>query len=143
MVGKYVEFDSDVSGLVGSLFNKKPITAGDISEKIKIYVGRDDDDVDSVCRLYLLLCFYVFYFPRTSRTVSNMPSKILDKLDNLSDFNWAECVNTFLVGALSRGYKVVREKQNSRSLNIVGYVVVVQENNNLKSSLFFLLMICI
>ncbi|QCD89351.1 hypothetical protein DEO72_LG4g295 [Vigna unguiculata] len=61
---------------------------------------------------------------QTSRTVSNMPSKILDKLDNLSDFNWAECVNTFLVGALSRGYKVVREKQNSRSLNIVGYVVV-------------------
>jgi len=75
MVSKSVKFDSDVSGLVGSLFHNKPITVGDIHEKIKICMGRDDDDVDSVCRLYLLLYFCVFYFPRTSKTVSNMPSK--------------------------------------------------------------------
>jgi len=125
MVGKSVEFDSDISGLVGSLFDNKPIIIGYISEKIKICVDKDDDDVDNVCRLYLLPYFCVSYFPRTSRIVSNMPSKILDNLDNLSDFNWAECVHTLLTSALNRGCKVVREKQNSRSLNIVGCVVVV------------------
>jgi len=35
-VGKYVDFYSNVSGLVGSLFENKPITIGDISKKIKI-----------------------------------------------------------------------------------------------------------
>ncbi|XP_027927533.1 uncharacterized protein LOC114184422 [Vigna unguiculata] len=35
MVGKCVEFDVDVSGVVGSLFEKKPITLRDIINKIK------------------------------------------------------------------------------------------------------------
>jgi len=35
MVGKCVEFDVDVSGVVGSLFEKKLITLWDIINKIK------------------------------------------------------------------------------------------------------------
>ena len=71
-------YDSEVSGLVGSLFENKHISVRDISNKIKNYVSSDDDDdVQSVCRLYLLLCFSIFYFPRTSRTVNTMPFKIL------------------------------------------------------------------
>ncbi|XP_027912560.1 uncharacterized protein LOC114172019 [Vigna unguiculata] len=127
MVGKSVPFDSEVSGLVGSLFENKPISVRDISKKIKNYVSSDDDDdVQSVCRLYLLLCFSVFYFPRTSRTVNNMPFKILDNLDNLSDFNWADSVHTFLIGGMNRGRKVLLENQNSSSLNIAGCVAVIQ-----------------
>ena len=86
----------------------------------------DDDDVDNACRLYLLLFFSVFYFPRTSRTVSNMPFKDLDNLDNLSDYNWVESFHSFFISALNRGCKVVREKINTRSLNLAGSVVVVQ-----------------
>ncbi|QCE09463.1 Aminotransferase-like [Vigna unguiculata] len=125
MVGKCVEFDDDVSGVVGSLFEKKPITLRDIIKKIKNLVV-SDDDVENACRLYLLLCFTVFYFPRTSRTVTNMPFKVLDNVDNLSEYNWAESVHSFLISALNRGCKVVREKINTRSLNLAGSVVVVQ-----------------
>ena len=114
-----------------------PITVWDISEKIKIFVARDDDDdVDNVCRLYLLLCFCVFYFCKTSKTISNMPSKILDNLDNLSDYNWAECVHTFFIGGLNCGCNVIREKQNSSSLNVVVCVAVVQVFYPLESYLF-------
>ena len=91
MVVKCVEFDVDVNEVVGSLFEKKPITLRYIINKIKNLVV-SDDDVDNACRLYLLLCFTVFYFPRTSRIVSNMPFKVLDNLDNLSDYNWAESI---------------------------------------------------
>ncbi|QCE11570.1 hypothetical protein DEO72_LG10g2803 [Vigna unguiculata] len=113
MVGKSVPFDSEVSGLVGSLFENKPISVRDISNKIKNYVSSDDDDdVQSVCR--------------TSRIVNNMPFKILDNLNNLSDFNWADSVHTFLIGGMNRGHKVLLENQNSSSLNIAGYVAVIQ-----------------
>jgi len=125
MVGKSVQFDSDVSGVVGSLFEKKTITLGDITKKIKNSVG-SDDDVDNVSRLYLLLCLSVFYFPRTSRAVTNMPFKILDNLDNLSDYNWADSVHNFLIGGLNRACKVLRENQNSCSLHVAGCVAVVQ-----------------
>jgi len=131
MVGKSVPFDSEVSGLVGSLFENKPISVRDISNKIKNYVcSDDDDDVQSVCRWYLLLCFSVFYFPRTSRIVNNMPFKILDNLDNLSDFNWVDSVHTFLICGMNRGRKVLLENQNSSRLNIAGCVAVIQVNNN-------------
>ncbi|QCE14538.1 hypothetical protein DEO72_LG11g1540 [Vigna unguiculata] len=62
----------------------------------------------------------------TSRTVSNMPFKDLDNLDNLSDYNWVESFHSFFISALNRGCKVVREKINTRSLNLAGSVVVVQ-----------------
>ncbi|QCE03582.1 Ulp1 protease family [Vigna unguiculata] len=79
-------------------------------------------DVDVVSVTF----FTVFYFPRTSRTVTNMPFKVLDNLDNLSDYNWAESVHSFFISTLNRGCKVVREKINTRSLNLAGSVVVVQ-----------------
>ena len=106
MVVKCVEFDVDVNEVVGSLFEKKPITLRYIINKIKNLVV-SDDDVDNACKLYLLLYFPVFYFPRTSKTVTNMPFKVLDNLDNLSDYNWAELVHSFLISALNRGCKVV------------------------------------
>ena len=147
MVGKCVEFDDDVSGVVGSLFEKKPITLRDIINKIKNLVVSDDDDVDNAYRLYLLLCFTVFYFPRTSRTVTNMPFKVLDNVDNLSEYNWAESVHSFLISALNRGCKVVREKINTRSLNLAGSVVVVQVINVLATFIFLMhfynLLICL
>ncbi|QCE11324.1 Ulp1 protease family [Vigna unguiculata] len=81
---------------VGSLFEKKPITLRDIINKIKNLVV-SDDDVDNAYNL-----------------------------ENLSDYNWAESVHSFLISALNRGCKVVREKINTRSLNLARSIVVVQ-----------------
>jgi len=80
----YIEFDIDICGLVGSLFYKKSITITDTIKKINKRVSSDGDDIESVCRLNPLLCFCVFYFPRKSRTITNMSFKILDNIDNLS-----------------------------------------------------------
>jgi len=62
VVGKVVEFDTDVCGVVSFLFDKKPITIGDTIKKIKNCVSSHDNDVESVCRLYFLLCFVYFIF---------------------------------------------------------------------------------
>lgn len=112
--------------MVGSLFDKKPITIVDIIKKINKCVSSDDDDVGSFCRLYVLLSFCVFYFPRISRIIMNMPLKILDNVENLSEYNWTNSVHGFLVSGLNRGCKVVRQKQNEHSLNLAGAVQVVQ-----------------
>ncbi|QCE00339.1 hypothetical protein DEO72_LG7g1629 [Vigna unguiculata] len=55
-----------------------------------------------------------------------MPLKILDNVENLSEYNWTNSVHGFLVSGLNRGCKVVRQKQNEHSLNLAGAVQVVQ-----------------
>ncbi|QCD87662.1 hypothetical protein DEO72_LG3g2201 [Vigna unguiculata] len=92
--------------------------AGNKGKKTKVVKNADQVLVWLVNVLNLMLM--------TSRTVSNMPFKVLDNLDNLSDYNWAESVHSFFISALNHGCKVVQEKINTRSLNLAGYVVVVQ-----------------
>jgi len=90
-VGDDVRFDSLVCGVIGSLFEHQPITIDDIVDRIYFYLQSDDedDDVDNMCHLYLLLYFALLYFPRTSRTMTNMPFRLLDNFDNLNQYNWA------------------------------------------------------
>jgi len=76
-----------------------------------------------------------------------MPFKVLDNLDNLSDYNWAESVHSFFISTLNHGCKVVREKINTRSLNLAGSVVVVQVIIVLRTFIFLMhyynLLICL
>jgi len=67
-----VDLDSELWGDVGLLFPTKEIKINDIIERMRELVS-EANHVDSVCRLYVLLCFVVLHFPRTSRTITNMP----------------------------------------------------------------------
>jgi len=69
VVGEEVEFDAYGCGCVGSLFCGESITIKGIIKLISCTIGLEQDDVDSVCRLYILLCFVVLYFPRNSKCV--------------------------------------------------------------------------
>lgn len=51
-------------------------------------VHNDDIEVDVLCRLYILICFIVFFFSRKSMYVSNMPCGLLDGLENLDQYDW-------------------------------------------------------
>ena len=120
--GLDVDFDSDMCGEVGLLFPKKQITIKEIIQRISELVG-EEEEAESVCRLYVLLCLAVLYFPRTSRTVTNMPFRLLDNLDKLNEYRWASYVHEFLICSLSRSSKVLRENQNNHTIFVAGCVL--------------------
>ena len=104
VVGLDVDFDKTVCGVVGGLLQDKIVTVKTIIEIIQSLVGSDSNEVDNVCRLYIFVCFAVFYFPRNSKTISNIPCSVLDDIDGLSNYNWGKTVHSFLVKSLSRGF---------------------------------------
>jgi len=87
IVGEYVEFDAYGCGCVGSLFSGESIIIKGIIKLISCTIGTEQDDVDNVCRLYILLCFVVLYFSRNSKYVCNMPFRILDNINTLMNYN--------------------------------------------------------
>jgi len=143
-VGVDVEFNSVVCGVIKSLFEHEPITIDDIVNRIYFYLQSGDDNdidnVDNVCRLYLLLCFALLYFPRTSRTVTNMPFTLLDNLDNLNQYNWSRSVHSFLVEGFNRAYHTLRQDQNTSAITVAGSVAVFQVS--IIQANFFLFAFC-
>ena len=95
--GDEVQFDRNVCGLVASVMRTNVITIESVFEMMKCMIGTNVDDVENVCRLYILVCFAVLYFPRNSRTICNIPCSVLDNLDTLSNYNWAKVVHSYLV----------------------------------------------
>ena len=67
------------------LFRSKDIKIIHIIERMRELVS-EADHVESVCRLYGLVCLVVLFFPRTSRTLTNLPFRLLDNLDNMRKY---------------------------------------------------------
>ncbi|QCE06925.1 sentrin-specific protease 1 [Vigna unguiculata] len=63
---------------------------------------------------------------RTSRTVTNMPFRLLDNLDNLNQYNWSRSVHSFLVEGFNRAYHTLREDQNTSAITVAGSVAIFQ-----------------
>ncbi|KAG2389780.1 Arabinogalactan peptide 16 [Vigna angularis] len=90
--GLDVPNDESLVSMVGGMFNPKTTTLKELRNMFDMIVHNDEIEVDVVCRLYLLVCFVVFYFPRKSMYVSNMPCAMLDDLDCLGQYDWASTV---------------------------------------------------
>ncbi|XP_027922562.1 uncharacterized protein LOC114180443 [Vigna unguiculata] len=103
-VGVDVEFEKNICGVVGSVMKDKLLTVENVINVIKSLLEAEFVDVDNVCRLYILVCFAVLYFPRNSRTICNIPFSVLDNIDRLSTYNWGKAVHTYLVKSLSRAF---------------------------------------
>ncbi|QCD83113.1 hypothetical protein DEO72_LG2g3456 [Vigna unguiculata] len=63
---------------------------------------------------------------RTSRTLTNLPFRLLDNLDTLRTYRWASYVHNFLISSLNRSSIVYREKSNDHTIFVSSSVVVVQ-----------------
>jgi len=111
VVGLDVDFDKIVCGVVGGLLQDKIVTVETVIEIIQALVGSDSEKVDNVCRLYIFVCFVVLYFPRNSKTISNIPCSVLDDIDGLSNYNWGKAVHSFLVKSLSRGFLALGQRE--------------------------------
>jgi len=120
VIGHEVTFDNCTPGLVNHLFGEEEITI----EKIVVKLG-EEHNVHNYCRLYILLVFSAFYFPRTSRTVSTFPSSLIDNLESLHLWNWGETVHCLLVKSLDHASHLFRYQKNSGSLHLARCVVVL------------------
>ncbi|KOM49861.1 hypothetical protein LR48_Vigan08g068800 [Vigna angularis] len=123
--GLDVNFDDDFDAVVCHQFSSKSFTVKDVIHRIKLLIQNNETDVDCVCRLYILVCFIVFYFPRHSKAVSNMPFRVLDNIDNLYEYNWAKAVHTFVVNSLGNASRKIRQG-DIRDLGLSGNVAVLQ-----------------
>ncbi|XP_022642562.1 uncharacterized protein LOC106774665 [Vigna radiata var. radiata] len=124
--GLDVPYDESVCGLVGEMFNSKTTTLKDLINMFKVIVDNDDTEVDVVCRLYLLVCFVVFYFPRKSKFVSNMPCIVLDDLDSLDHYDWTSAVHKYIVRSLNKCSTKILKGRIVDSVSISGNVAVLQ-----------------
>ena len=123
--GNDVVFYIELCEEVGLLFPSREIKVSDIIERMRDLVG-EVDNVQNVCRLYGLVSFAVLFFPQTSRTLTNLPFRLLDNLDTLRQYWWTSHVHIFMISSLNRSLIVYREKSNEHTIFVSGSVVVVQ-----------------
>jgi len=109
VAGDDVVFDSELCGEVGLLFPSREIKVSDIIKRMRDLVG-ETDNVENVCRLYGLLCFAVLFFPKMSKSLTNLPFRLLDNLDTLRRYRWASHVHNFFISSFNRSSTVYREK---------------------------------
>jgi len=85
-----------------NLFNGEDITVVSIVEKLNDKKLNSKKNVDDFCRIYILLAFVVFYFPRTTRSACIYPFYSLDSLEDLHLYNWGGAVLSMLSSSLDR-----------------------------------------
>ncbi|XP_052733526.1 uncharacterized protein LOC108332553 [Vigna angularis] len=124
--GLEIPFDEVVGGLVGEMFKSKTISLKDLTDMFNVIVDDKNIEVDVVCRLYILVCLVVFYFPRKSRHVCNMPFGVLDDLDRLCLYDWCTGVHKHIVENLNKCKKKIMGAGIPQSVTLSGNVAVLQ-----------------
>jgi len=65
---------------VNELFNGEKIKINSILKILDDKNYRKKKNIDDFCRLYIVVALCVFYFPRTSKSFSFFPFKVLENL---------------------------------------------------------------
>ena len=126
VVGEEVNFEHCAPGVVNKLFHDNDITVNNILAKLRDITVNREENVDDFCRLYILLAFCTFYFPRSSRTITTVPFACLDNLDNLYIYNWGAVVYGFLVQSLNRASELYNHQKNNVAMQVSGCVTLLQ-----------------
>jgi len=85
--GKLVSLHDDGECQVKHLFEGEHITVKNIVKRLNQKRMKKVKYVHEFCRLYILLAFVVFYFPKTFSIVNSVPFTLLDDLEILFDYN--------------------------------------------------------
>jgi len=139
ITGQEVSFNDNNLGLVNNLFNGEDITVVSIVEKLNDKKLNSKKNVDDFCRLYILLAFVVFYFPRTTRTVCTFLFYLLDSLEDLHLYNWGGAVLSMLSSSLDRCSYNFHHQKNLQGMYLCSCVPVLQVNVLLLKFIFSLI----
>ena len=126
VVGEEVNFEHYAPGVVKKLFQDNDITVNTILAKLRDITVNREENVDDFCRLYILLAFCTFYFPRSSRTITIVLFFYLDNLDNLYIYNWGTAIYGFLVQSLNRASEMYNHQKNNAAMQVSGCVALLQ-----------------
>ncbi|XP_052728105.1 uncharacterized protein LOC108347345 [Vigna angularis] len=125
-VGESVNLENDVGGIVNDLFKDDDITILSIMEKMKHKTFKSKRSVDMFCRLYILLGFGAFYFPRNSNVINSVPFSKLDNINDLNIYNWGDVVHGLIVSSLNRACNKYNSRSYHEVIHMAGCATVLQ-----------------
>ncbi|XP_052735528.1 uncharacterized protein LOC128197514 [Vigna angularis] len=125
-VGESVNLENDVGGIVNDLFKDEDITILSIMEKMKHKTFKSKRSVDMFCRLYILLGFGAFYFPRNSNVINSVPFSKLDNINDLNIYNWGDAVHGLIVSSLNRACNKYNSRSYHEVIHMAGCATVLQ-----------------
>jgi len=102
VTGKEVTLEYGGAPFMNSLFNGSEITINLVLAKLRDPDVNKDENVEDICRLYIILALGTFYFPRYSITIKALPFHLLQNVHNLNMYNWGAAVHNFFIQSLNR-----------------------------------------
>ncbi|KAK9278238.1 hypothetical protein L1049_027800 [Liquidambar formosana] len=112
---------SQLDTILRSFFPNQTLTRRFISQLISPCASNDD-----FVRMYIALAFTFFLFPLPSRGIHRHFFRLLDKLDDLSEYGWGEAVYVFLVDGIRDAVRARKMKTNYSEIRIRGCALLLQ-----------------
>ena len=124
IVGKSLVVEKDQQCETLDLFKGADITINNIRKQLRYHKKK----LVNFVRLYILLAFAEFYFPKTGNKVFTGFVKQLDDLDSLDAHSWGIDVYNFVVSSLCESSVVLKEGKNKAQRHLNGCAAILQVN---------------
>lgn len=138
IVGEKVKFEDDhyrQPSHTRNLFGKRDLNIKKVKELLGEYQG--NDAVDDYCRIYILIGFAEFLFPRTKHLIEEKWFGFVDNLDSLDHYSWGNAVYDDLHSCLCAA--ATGEAKNESQVHIKGCAVLLQVDMHAINVKFFCL----
>ncbi|XP_050915960.1 uncharacterized protein LOC127131064 [Lathyrus oleraceus] len=122
IVGKSLVVEEDQQCETLDLFKGADITINNIRKQLRYHKKK----LVNFVRLYILLAFAEFYFPKTGNKVFTGFVKQLDDLDSLDAHSWGIVVYNFVVSSLCESLVVLKEGKNKAQRHLNRCVAILQ-----------------
>ncbi|CAK8533675.1 unnamed protein product [Lathyrus sativus] len=122
IVGKSLVVEENQQSQTLDLFKGTEVTIYNIRKQLHYQKKK----LVNFVRLYILLAFAEFYFPKIGNKVFTEFIKQLDDLDSLDTFSWGLAVYNFIVSSLCESSVVLKEGKNKAQRHLNGCAAILQ-----------------
>ncbi|CAL5196987.1 unnamed protein product [Lathyrus oleraceus] len=122
IVGKSLVVEEDQQCETIDLFKGAEITINNICKQLRYHKKK----IVIFVRLYILLAFAEFYFPKTGNKVFTGFVKQFNDLDSLDAHSWDIAVYNFVVSSLCESSVVLKEGKNKEQRHLNGRASILQ-----------------
>ncbi|XP_068648631.1 protein MAIN-LIKE 2-like isoform X2 [Aristolochia californica] len=112
-----------ISDIHTRLFTTKIVKRDMIEARlIEVSKGECQESIHDTVKLLVLYLFCVFLFPYSNVSLPYKYFRLVDNLEGLCDYAWANAVHEFLVDSISVASKKVQERNSGAPARPVGYL---------------------
>ncbi|CAL5208345.1 unnamed protein product [Lathyrus oleraceus] len=122
IVGKSLVVEEDQQCQTLDLFKGDEVTINNIHKQLRCHKKK----LVNFVRLYILLAFAEFYFPKTGNKVFTRFLKQLDDLDSLDAHSWGIAVYNFVVSSLCESSVMLKDGKNKAQRHLNGCAAILQ-----------------